>query len=566
MRPRTLPIALVSLAVTLACPLSVAAATTRIRLMAANLTSGNDQAYHDPGIRIFQGLHPDVVMIQEFNVGGNTAPEIDAFVDAAFGTEFSWFREPGGEQIPNGVISRYPIISSGQWDDTLVSNRDFAWARIDVPGNRDLWAVSVHLLTASSTDRNAEASLLVSNIGAGVPAGDYLVIGGDLNTGSRTESAIATLSGVVVTGAPYPADQNGNSNTNEPRSEAYDWVLPDADLNAFKTSLLIGASVYSNGLVFDSRVYTPLSEVAPVLVGDSGVSGMQHMAVARDFLIPTDGGDTTPPAPPTGLTATPGDGQVALDWADNAEPDLSGYNVYRALTSGGPYAQVNTVRVAPSAHTDTGLTNGTPYFYVVTAVDTSSNESAQSSEASATPTSGGSVTGQPWINELHYDNVNTDTGEFVEVAGPAGTDLTGWTLVGYNGADGAMYQTVNLSGVLPSQMNGFGTLGFAFAGLQNGAPDGIALVDATDAVVQFLSYEGTFTANGGPASGMTSTDIGVSETNETPVGESLQLTNSGSKYSDFTWQEPLPNTEGLPNIGQTFVPETPPAPVGLSLR
>lgn len=95
--------------------------------------------------------------------------------------------------------------------------------------------------------------------------------------------------------------------------------------------------------------------------------------------------DTTPPAAPTGLTATGGDGRVSLDWADNTEPDLAGYNVYRGTTSGGPYVKVNSSLVTTSAYTDTGLANGTPYFYVVTAVDLSTNESSSSNQASATP-------------------------------------------------------------------------------------------------------------------------------------------------------------------------------------
>ncbi len=105
----------------------------RIRLMAANLTSGSSQTY-DPGhgIRIFQGAHPDVAMIQEFNYGTNSAADVRAFVDAAFGPGFSYFRESGA-QIPNGIVSRWPIVASGEWDDTSVANRDFAWARIDIP-------------------------------------------------------------------------------------------------------------------------------------------------------------------------------------------------------------------------------------------------------------------------------------------------------------------------------------------------------------------------------------------------------------------------------------------------
>ena len=52
-----------------------------------------------------------------------------------------------------------------------------------------------------------------------------------------------------------------------------------------------------------------------------------------------------------------------------------------------------------------------------------------------------------FINEVHYDNSGADTGEAVEVAGPAGTDLTGWNLISYNGANGTVYSTKALSGV-----------------------------------------------------------------------------------------------------------------------
>ena len=89
-------------------------------------------------------------------------------------------------------------------------------------------------------------------------------------------------------------------------------------------------------------------------------------------------------------------------------------------------------------------------------------------------------------------------------------------------------------------------------GIQNGSPDGIALVDAGGSVVQFLSYEGSLTAVGGAADGMTSTDIGVSEASSSPVGNSLQLGGTGSTATDFTWQASSPNTFGSVNTGQTF--------------
>ena len=158
-----------------------------------------------------------------------------------------------------------------------------------------------------------------------------------------------------------------------------------------------------------------------------------------------------------------------------------------------------------------------------------------------------------FINELHYDNSGSDSGEGAEVAGPAGTDLSGWSLVAYNGNGGGQYNTVSLSGVIPNSQNGYGAVFFSVSGLQNGAPDGIALVDNTGTAVQFLSYEGSFTASDGPAAGMTSTDIGVSEGGSTPAGYSLQLQGSGSVYADFTWAGPITNTYDAVNTGQTFV-------------
>jgi hypothetical protein len=93
------------------------------------------------------------------------------------------------------------------------------------------------------------------------------------------------------------------------------------------------------------------------------------------------GGSSTVPSVPVGLMATAGNAQVSLSWTASNGATL--YYVKRSATSGGPYAQIS----APSAtsYTDTGLTNGTTYFYVVSAYN-SAGQSANSSEVSATPT------------------------------------------------------------------------------------------------------------------------------------------------------------------------------------
>ncbi|HEY3280455.1 MAG TPA: DNA/RNA non-specific endonuclease [Gemmatimonadales bacterium] len=147
------------------------------------------------------------------------------------------------------------------------------------------------------------------------------------------------------------------------------------------------------------------------------------------------------------------------------------------------------------------------------------------------------------ISEIHYDNTGIDAGEAIEVSGPAGTDLTGWQLVLYNGSGGALYTTTTLSGLIPATCDprGVVVINYPVNGIQNGSPDGVALVRPVSGVVEFLSYEGTFVAVGGPASGLTSTDIGAAEAGTEPLGQSLQ--RSGSNV----WSGPTANSFALCN-------------------
>lgn len=164
-----------------------------------------------------------------------------------------------------------------------------------------------------------------------------------------------------------------------------------------------------------------------------------------------------------------------------------------------------------------------------------------------------------WINEIHYDNAGTDVGERIEVAGDAGTSLNGWTLHFYNGADRKVYATRSLSGTLAATCGAYGFASVDAAGLQNGAPDGIALTNASGQLVQFLSYEGSFKGAAGPARNKTSVNIGVSESEATAAGQSLQLKGTGTAYADFTWSAASTSSFGTCNAGQNFpVPDAAP--------
>ena len=115
-------------------------------------------------------------------------------------------------------------------------------------------------------------------------------------------------------------------------------------------------------------------------------------------------GDMQAPTVPGGLVATPATGQVSLQWSaatDNVA--VTGYRVYRATSAGGPFSQVGTP--VGTSFTDTGRTNGTTYWYRVTAVDAANNESAQSGAVSATPTDTTAPTVPSGV-QLAKDNVN----------------------------------------------------------------------------------------------------------------------------------------------------------------
>ncbi len=270
---------------------SPARSPVAIRVIASNLTSGNHQTYspdngnpsnpEGAGARILKGLKPDIVLIQEFN----TSIPVRQWVNDTFGQSFAFTREEG-EGIPNGIISRFPIIESGEWDDSGQSNRDFVWARIRLPNEKILWAISVHLSAKKSSNREAESRELLAYFRTKIPAADPVVLGGDLNAASVADAVFLPLREIFPRPANLPADADGNANTNSPRNKPYDWVLADAQLQPLAVPVVIAGKTFPHGLVFDSRTFTPLDDLKPIQATDSAAPNMQHMAVIRDFRIP----------------------------------------------------------------------------------------------------------------------------------------------------------------------------------------------------------------------------------------------------------------------------------------
>lgn len=272
--------------------------TLALRIVAGNITSGNNQSY-DPGhgIRIFQALKPDIALVQEMNYGSNSASDYKQFAQKIVGTNY-YAVDDAGYQIPNGVVSRYPITSHGYWDDPNIDNRALMWAVVDIPGNKDIFAISVHLHTSPASDQTKAAQVIVDEIAklkSSKPDKYYYVVGGDFNGETAVSSSGFGKNSTFYISGPDPVDEEGYSETNANRNKQYDFVLADYPLHEFQVPTVYYSSEdsaktksYKNGLVFDTRLYnqSELDEYFyPAQKNDSGASSMQHMAVVKDFLI-----------------------------------------------------------------------------------------------------------------------------------------------------------------------------------------------------------------------------------------------------------------------------------------
>ena len=187
-----------------------------------------------------------------------------------------------------------------------------------------------------------------------------------------------------------------------------------------------------------------------------------------------------------------------------------------------------------------------------------------------------------FINELTYDSrqlFNNSLQEIVpnlvEIAGPAGTNVTSWSLVFY-GSDpdagnsrtnlGRVYGSMPIFGLIQNQQNGYGTLGYALAPstLQTAPGSGIALVNSSGKVVQLISYGGPLTAMNGPAAGMVAQVIPRVHGPTNGI-LSLQLRGTGVQYTDFTWSELSTYTPGRINAGFPTNPQVFSVPTSVTL-
>lgn len=207
-------------------------------------------------------------------------------------------------------------------------------------------------------------------------------------SGSSSPPEHQTLFPEVIT-----ARTTGDSRTFDPGTTTFGFYTTSPSHSAYSEDAL-NAALHPSNVEHATRIY-PLAGRTGTPVTDAYLVGFEEASNGdyQDYLFTVSNIEPAvsvpgPPAAPTNLVATAGDGQVGLGWDANLEVDLAGYNLYAdtsspVSTAGAP---VNGgTLITDTSYTDTGLTNGTTYYYVVTAVDFDDEESGASNEASATP-------------------------------------------------------------------------------------------------------------------------------------------------------------------------------------
>ena len=303
---------------------------------------------------------------------------------------YSKFIRPGyvriGESDDGGVlISSYKDLATGKFVIVAVNSGAAQTETFNLNGftatSVTPWVTSSALNLAQQTD-----------VAVGGSSFTYTLAAGSVTTFVGTAGSVSAPSAptnLTATGGNTQVALAWNASTGAASYNLYRSTTPGGE----------GSTPYRTGLTTTSFTDTGLTNGMTYYYQVTAVNaGGQSPKSNETFATP----QLTAPSAPTGLTATAGNTQITLAWT--ASTGAVSYNLYRSTTPGGEGSTPYRTGITTTSFTDTGLTNGTTYYYQVTAVN-AAGESPKSNEASATPTSGpskltGTIIGTPgsWNN------------------------------------------------------------------------------------------------------------------------------------------------------------------------
>lgn len=206
------------------------------------------------------------------------------------------------------------------------------------------------------------------------------------NTGTITLTSNATNSRYVIDVQGVGVATTQPHLTANPSSLNFGNVTLGASASLATTLSATGAPVTISSIQSNSAEFTWSGPALPltIAVGQTVPVTIQFKpnasGTASAALTVASNADNTPNSVSlTGAGVTAPAHRADLTW-DPSTDSVIGYNVYRGAVKGGPYSQVNTVVNAPTNFTDGTVSGGSIYYYVVTAVDAASHESAGSNE------------------------------------------------------------------------------------------------------------------------------------------------------------------------------------------
>ncbi len=310
------------------------------------------------------------------NSGGayrSDAVDIEASTDTGGGYNVGWTTDGEWlEYTANSSSGTYNIVVRAASASTTVTNKSL---RVLLDG-----AVLGTATIANTGGWQTYQDFTISNVPITTGTNRVLrleVVGGDFNLNyvrfaTTTVTVPSAPTGLTATAGNAQVTLNWTASSGATSYNVYRSTTAGGEGTTAIQTGITGTTFTNTGLTNGTTYYYKVAAV-----NTAGTSSQSSEASAA----PTSGA----PSAPTGLTAAAGNTQVTLNWT--ASSGATSYNIYRATSAGGEGTTAIQTGVTGTSFTNTGLTNGTTYYYKVAAVN-SSGTSAQSGEASATPTAG----------------------------------------------------------------------------------------------------------------------------------------------------------------------------------